>query len=105
QAQLKVQARDKTGPSTAAEPLTDAQAQSQAQVSETPHFHGYSLSPDTFWIKWNGHNALWLSPDYRPYVSAISPSTATLALVCPSRRVLVIGFSPSGPSNGYRNQL
>ncbi|KAH6883944.1 hypothetical protein B0T10DRAFT_367152, partial [Thelonectria olida] len=71
---------------------TYSRAQLQAQASETPPSHDCGLSPDKIWIKWNGHNTLWLPPDYRPFASAISPSTTTIALGCPSGRVLVIGF-------------
>jgi WD40 repeat protein len=67
---------------------------------------GCGLSLDNSWITWNGNNALWLPPDYRPYCldvsssgsSSVAPLTATMiAIGCPSGRVFVIGFSESGP--------
>lgn len=77
--------------------------QSEAKV---PRICGYGLSEDNSWITWNGNNALWLPPDYRPLVSAISSSTSSstslsagsmVALGCLSGRVLSIGFSGWGP--------
>jgi WD40 repeat protein len=67
---------------------------------------GCGLSLDNSWITWNGNNALWLPPDYRPYCldvsssgsSSVAPLTATMiAIGCLSGRVFVIGFSESGP--------
>jgi WD40 repeat protein len=51
----------------------------------------YGLSSDRTWISWNGHDVLWLPPDYRPSASAILLSS--FAIGCRSGRVFIIGFS------------
>ena len=83
---------------------------------QTPHLnqdqgakcfgYGYDLSSDGSWIKWNEYNVLWLPPNLRPHpfgtFSFTLPSTTstavTFALGCDSGRVILIGFSTSGPS-------
>ncbi|KAK7404063.1 hypothetical protein QQX98_010149 [Neonectria punicea] len=70
------------------------------QAADKPQPHGYGLSPGRVWITWNGNNMLWLPPDFQHSVSAVSPSTATIALGCNSGRVLVIGFPAKGPPRG-----
>ncbi|KAF1957426.1 hypothetical protein CC80DRAFT_592694 [Byssothecium circinans] len=89
--------------------LSEAQPAAEAESGDrdTVLFcNGCGLSLDNSWITWNGDNALWLPPDYRPYCldissfasSSVAPSTATnIAIGCPSGRVFTIGFSESGP--------
>jgi WD40 repeat protein len=67
--------------------------------------YGYGLSTDKQWIRWHEQNLLWLPSDYRPSSSAVWPrpghaSTAssnglqssTVALGCPSGRVIILGL-------------
>ncbi|ORX95667.1 hypothetical protein BCR34DRAFT_498329, partial [Clohesyomyces aquaticus] len=74
-------------------------------------YRGCGLSLDNSWITWNGNNALWLPPEYRPYcldVSSsgsppIAPPTVTMITIgCRSGRVFLIGFSESGPSSSSK---
>ena len=75
------------------QPQPEPQARSYAQA-----IRGYGLSPDKDWIRWDGHNVLWLPPDFRPFKPAKSPSTETIALACHSGRVVLIGFLATGLS-------
>ncbi|KAF7557010.1 hypothetical protein G7Z17_g1025 [Cylindrodendrum hubeiense] len=93
QSQAQVQAGDKTRSSTAARLPRKPQAQSLRWAVDKPQSHNYSLSPSQSWIKCDGHKTFWLPPDYRPSTSAISQSTATIALGCRTGRVLTIGFA------------
>ncbi|KJZ74569.1 hypothetical protein HIM_06165 [Hirsutella minnesotensis 3608] len=76
--------------------------EAQARLNApTLQFSGCGLSPNCHWIRWNGSNALWVPPDYRPDEPdewAISPSTEMIALAYRSGRVLTIGFSSTGPT-------
>ncbi|KAL6838094.1 hypothetical protein V8C40DRAFT_231591 [Trichoderma camerunense] len=71
------------------------------------HF-GYGLSTDKCWITWNGHNVLWLPPDYQPSTVAVWPNGSQVALptdppdtvmaLCHgSGRVVLVRMSGSGP--------
>ncbi|KAL7934345.1 putative WD-repeat protein [Trichoderma chlorosporum] len=83
-----------------------------ANEAQESRFVGYALSANNSWIMWNGNNVLWLPPEYRPQSNQYlvspsrrlseptseSPSTrTTVAIGCESGRVLVFGFSDSGP--------
>ncbi|KAH8903003.1 hypothetical protein BR93DRAFT_931443 [Coniochaeta sp. PMI_546] len=52
---------------------------------------GYGLTSDSAWITYEGQNALWLPPKFRPWCSAFKGSAA--ALGCISGRVLVFQFA------------
>ena len=68
--------------------LNTAQA---ATALKEPRHHGYGLDANQRWITWNGQNVLWLPSGYRPSCSAVASST--MAIGCPSGRVLIINFS------------
>jgi WD40 repeat protein len=53
----------------------------------------YTLSHNKTWVMWNGHNILWLPPEYRPWCSQIQDNT--LAMGHASGRVTVIRFKPN----------
>jgi hypothetical protein len=59
---------------------------------------GYGLTHDSTWIMYEGQNALWLPPEFRPQCSAISG--LVVALGCASGRVLVFRFAKSLPWSG-----
>ena len=75
---------------------------------ESAYRYGNGLSTDTRWIFRHEQNILWLPPDYRPSSSAVwcfpsQASTAscglfksTVALGCPSGRVIVLGLVDDG---------
>src|SRR5206468_867064 len=73
---------------------TDAAAAIIATGAKAPEEsqYSYGLSSDGSWIAWHGRNVLWLPSEYRPSCSAVSEPT--VAIGCPSGRVLVIHFSP-----------
>ncbi|UKZ53220.1 hypothetical protein TrVGV298_007012 [Trichoderma virens] len=54
-----------------------AQGQDQRRLiandAEKANHVSYGLSADKCWITWNGHNLLWLPPEYQPSTSAIWP--------------------------------
>ncbi|KAL6901590.1 WD40 repeat-like protein [Trichoderma evansii] len=92
--------------------LAQGQDQRQPNVDDAQKavYVGYGLSTDKCWITWNGHDIVWLPPDYRPSMSAIwdyappnvaspqVPSTdIVMALGNDSGRVTVIKMSGSGP--------
>ena len=45
------------------------------------------------WVTWNGHNLLWLPPDYRAVEFDISQSGSRVAFGCRTGRIFIIGFS------------
>ncbi|KAH8882195.1 hypothetical protein GQ53DRAFT_666471 [Thozetella sp. PMI_491] len=59
-------------------------------------YRGYGISLDRTWIVREAEKVLWLPPDYRPSSSAVTGSL--VALACNSGRVLILGFSTTGPS-------
>lgn len=63
----------------------------------SPRRVGYGLKDDRQWITFDGHDLLWLPPEYRPdrFTSAISGTT--VAIGCSSGRVLILTFSESNP--------
>ncbi|KAK6448538.1 hypothetical protein FP744_10004788 [Trichoderma asperellum] len=101
--------------SVAAQVPGSAQGQDQRQLiadnAERANYVRYGLSTDKFWITWNGHNIVWLPPDYQPssmsaiwglaprnLASSRVPSTDTImALGNDSGRVTVVRMSGSGP--------
>ncbi|KAK4148501.1 vegetative incompatibility protein HET-E-1 [Chaetomidium leptoderma] len=50
-----------------------------------------SASEDNAWVTWGSHKVLWLPPTYRPGVSDTTAST--VAIGCPSGRVVLLAFS------------
>jgi hypothetical protein len=54
--------------------------------------HHRFISADGIWIVNEGHNVIWLPPQYRPVVSAVADST--VALACRSGFISVMRFSP-----------
>ena len=54
---------------------------------------GMGLSEDNAWVTWCSHKVLWLPPTYRPGESDIA--ARTIAIGCPSGRVLLLAFSSS----------
>jgi hypothetical protein len=44
------------------------------------------------WIAYDGKKVLWLPPEYRPSCSVVLG--LTVAIGCPSGRVIVVCFSP-----------
>ncbi|WYZ36192.1 hypothetical protein EsH8_XI_000075 [Colletotrichum jinshuiense] len=58
---------------------------------ETPHFHGYAISPNGVWITRDSVNLLWLPPEYRQAVSTVVGST--VAIGCASGQLLILRFS------------
>ncbi|KAI5920616.1 WD40 repeat-like protein [Camillea tinctor] len=69
-------------------------------------FFSWGLRRDKAWITWNGRNALWIPPDYRPSPTAASyvqsPSTDSaivkVALGSSSGTIALLGLSDSGPT-------
>ncbi|KAH7010885.1 uncharacterized protein B0I36DRAFT_257304 [Microdochium trichocladiopsis] len=53
---------------------------------------GVGLSKDRAWVTWNSHQVLWLPQSYRPGSSSVIEST--LAIGCPSGRVIFVAISP-----------
>ncbi|KAL7904015.1 hypothetical protein GGI35DRAFT_245231 [Trichoderma velutinum] len=80
-----------------------------ADDAKKPTCFSYGLSTDECWITWNGHNILWLPPEYQAVTSAVwhyaPPSTspqvlltdAAIALGNGSGRVVVFRMSGSEP--------
>jgi WD40 repeat protein len=62
---------------------------------QMPYYQGYGLSADRIWITWNSQNLLWLPSAYRPSHSTVVEST--VAIGCPSGRILIIQFSLDNP--------
>lgn len=58
-----------------------------------PRRHGYGLNSNNMWIMRGYENLLWLPSEYRSSASAISAST--VAIGCPSGRVLIFKFLDS----------
>ncbi|KAK4148427.1 putative WD domain protein, partial [Chaetomidium leptoderma] len=52
---------------------------------------GVGLSEDNVWVTWGSHKVLWLPPSYRPGKSDTIAST--VAIGCPSGRILLLAFS------------
>jgi WD40 repeat protein len=52
----------------------------------------YSLSDNNSWVMWNGHNILWLPPEYRPTCKKVQDNT--LAMGHASGRVTIARFNP-----------
>ncbi|KAJ5337516.1 uncharacterized protein N7506_005538 [Penicillium brevicompactum] len=52
---------------------------------------GAGVSADRMWVTWNSHRILWLPPAYRP--GAWAAKELTLAIGCPSGRVVFVEFS------------
>ncbi|KAL7904026.1 hypothetical protein GGI35DRAFT_247022 [Trichoderma velutinum] len=83
--------------------------EAQSTIVAQAHHVGYGLSTDKCWITWNGHNILWLPPEYQPSTSAVwhyaPPSSSpqvpladvAIALGNDSGRVVVFRMSGSGP--------
>ncbi|EHK19869.1 uncharacterized protein TRIVIDRAFT_46923 [Trichoderma virens Gv29-8] len=79
-----------------------------ANDTQKAKHYGWGISTDKGWITWNGHNILWLPPEYQPSTSAVwpyaSPSTSpqvpltdvAIALGTGSGRVVVFRMS-GGP--------
>ncbi|EXL90225.1 hypothetical protein FOIG_16513 [Fusarium odoratissimum NRRL 54006] len=71
-------------------PAVAAQSTEEA-VSQHASHPGYGISTDGVWVVKDGMDMLWLPPEYRPERSAVVGST--VAIGCPSGRVLVMKFS------------
>jgi hypothetical protein len=56
------------------------------------NWSAYCLEWDGSWITWNGNRILWIPPEYRPSSSMIRENT--VAIGCPSGRVILIRFLP-----------
>jgi WD40 repeat protein len=52
---------------------------------------GIGLSEDNAWVTWGSHKVLWLPPTYRP--GASDTTASTVAIGCPSGRVVLLAFS------------
>jgi WD40 repeat protein len=52
----------------------------------------YSLNDDKSWVMWNGHNILWLPPEYRPTCEKVQDNI--LAMGHASGRVTIAQFNP-----------
>lgn len=50
----------------------------------------FSLDKGRSWIKWKGHNILWLPPEYRPYCQVVQDNI--LAMGHKSGRITIIRF-------------
>ena len=61
-------------------------------------YKGYGISDNTSWITWDREKVLWLPKGYRSTQSIVIDSI--VAIGCPSGRVIVLGFSPNGPTIG-----
>ncbi|KAK1762844.1 quinon protein alcohol dehydrogenase-like superfamily [Phialemonium atrogriseum] len=59
-----------------------------------PRRQGYGVSPDGTWILRDEENILWLPPEYRP--GCVGVAGSTVAIGCPSGRVLILGFAGDG---------
>ena len=51
----------------------------------------YSLSYDKSWVMWNGHNVLWLPPEYRPKCEKVQDNTLVMGHA--SGRVTIARFN------------
>ena len=88
--------------------IASASGEYDEYAHEPGYRHGYGLSTDQRWICRHKQNLLWLPPDYRLSTSAVwCPShtstmsdgymfESTVALGCPSGRVLVLGLADGG---------
>jgi WD40 repeat protein len=63
-----------------------------------PRTYGYGLSDDSSWITYNGFNLLRLPAEYRPSDPSLFPlSATTVAIGCPSGRVIFLALSEHNP--------
>jgi WD40 repeat protein len=52
-----------------------------------------NLSDKGSCVIWRGRKAIWLPPDVRPGVSAVSRDGSAIALGCPTGRMVIMGIS------------
>ncbi|KAJ5456081.1 uncharacterized protein N7458_004345 [Penicillium daleae] len=65
---------------------------------QLPDICGFGLKDDHSWITYNGVNLLWLPVDYRPVLlSLFAISATTVAVCCPSGRVIFLALSELNP--------
>ncbi|KAJ5652726.1 hypothetical protein N7507_010152 [Penicillium longicatenatum] len=70
-------------------------------IIQPPKQFGYGISDDYSWITYNGLNVLWLPSEYRPIsIPHFAVHATTLAIVCPSNRVIFLVFSKNCPISG-----
>jgi len=53
----------------------------------------WGLSNDGSWVTWRGQGTIWLPPDFRPGESDISRDGSTIAISCPTGRVVILRMS------------
>ena len=61
------------------------------KMRETPQRYTYDLNTSGTWITSNSQNVIWLPPEYRPSIFALTSSTMVIG--CISGRVLIFDFS------------
>jgi hypothetical protein len=78
--------------------ITGAEAPQNSQESQGLRQYSYGLSLDKSWITLHGLKVLWLPSEYRPTPfrnSSYTTVQSTVAIGCPSGRVIIISFSPT----------
>ncbi|PSN62923.1 hypothetical protein BS50DRAFT_637489 [Corynespora cassiicola Philippines] len=61
-------------------------------IAEQAQFQGVALSSDNVWITYNSRNTVWLPPEYRPSVSAVSGTRIGIGVGTGRVWIFVVNF-------------